>query len=93
MVVRQLVFERFLARMFHDPFAEPAMDGTDGDQPPSRVRDLVDLEALARSQDVDGSTVISAVEGEWTPRGPPGSPVLDGWAAGRRWVAADLIWR
>ncbi|MBD3778436.1 MAG: nucleotidyl transferase AbiEii/AbiGii toxin family protein [Micrococcales bacterium] len=114
--------------------ATQAMYGAGGDQPSSRVRDLVDLVVLARSQDVDGSALISAVEGEWVHRGLPGSPVfdppsdwerryppearrapatadmtafadavalvgtllapvLDGSAAGRRWIAADLIWR
>lgn len=114
--------------------ATQAMYGADGNLPSSRVRDLVDLVVLARSQDVDGSALISAVRGEWTHRSLPGTPVfappadwerryppeahkapvvadmtafpdavalvgaflapvVDGSAAGRRWIASDLTWR
>ena len=114
--------------------ATQAMYGADGNLPSSRVRDLVDLVVLARSQDVDGSALIAAVHGEWTHRSLPGTPVfappadwerryppearkapvvadmtafadavalvgaflapvLDGSAAGRRWLAGDLTWR
>ncbi|HEY0186596.1 MAG TPA: nucleotidyl transferase AbiEii/AbiGii toxin family protein [Cellulomonas sp.] len=114
--------------------ATQAMYGTDGERPSSRVRDLVDLVVLARSQDVDGSALITAVHSEWTHRSLPGAPVfappagwarryppearktpavadltvfadavalvggflapvLDGRAAGLRWVATELSWR
>lgn len=54
--------------------ATQASYGTHGDRPSSRVRDLVDLVVFARSQDVDGSALITAVRGEWTHRGLPGAP-------------------
>ena len=113
--------------------ATQASYGTYGDRPSSRVRDLVDLVVFARSQDVDGSGLITAVQGEWAHRGLPGEPVfappagwerqfpqlarkvpavgdvtsfadaltlvgallgpvLDGQAAGRRWVAREHSW-
>lgn len=56
--------------------ATQAMYGAAGDLPSSRVRDLVDLVVLARSQDVDGSALIAAVRGEWTHRGLPGDPAF-----------------
>ena len=56
--------------------ATQAMYGAAGDLPSSRVRDLVDLVVLARSQDVDGSALVAAVRGEWTNRGLPGDPVF-----------------
>lgn len=56
--------------------ATQAMYGADGNLPSSRVRDLVDLVVLARSQDVDGSALIAAVRGEWTHRSLPGTPVF-----------------
>lgn len=56
--------------------ATQAMYGTDGDRASSRVRDLVDLVVFARSQDVDGSALITAVRGEWVHRGLPGETVF-----------------
>lgn len=50
------------------------MYGAAGDLPSSRVRDLVDLVVLARSQDVDGSALIAAIRGEWMHRGLQGDP-------------------
>lgn len=114
--------------------ATQATYGASGARRSSRVRDLVDLVALARSQDVDGDALMAAVRGEWAHRGLPGTPLfdppvdwasryppearkapvvaeltrfedavalvgaflapaLDGTAAGRRWVAADLAWQ
>lgn len=51
--------------------------GADGLQPSSRVRDLVDLVVFARTQDVDGSSLTSAVHGEWAHRRLLGSPRFD----------------
>lgn len=114
--------------------ATQAVYGASGELRSSRVRDLVDLVVLARSQDVDGAALIAAVHGEWTHRGLTGAPAfdppadwerryppearrapivaeftrfedavalvgaflahaLDGTAAGRRWVAAELDWQ
>lgn len=56
--------------------ATQATYGADRDLPSSRVRDLVDLVVLARSQDVDGPALIGAVRGEWAHRGLPGAPVF-----------------
>lgn len=56
--------------------ATQAMYGAAGNLPSSRVRDLVDLIVLARSQNVDGSALITAVQGEWTHRKLPGDPVF-----------------
>ncbi|GEL45065.1 hypothetical protein CHO01_01810 [Cellulomonas hominis] len=56
--------------------ATQATYGVNGDIPSSRVRDLVDLVVLARSQDVAGSELITAVRGEWEHRGLPGAPVF-----------------
>ncbi|PFG34653.1 LOW QUALITY PROTEIN: nucleotidyltransferase AbiEii toxin of type IV toxin-antitoxin system [Sanguibacter antarcticus] len=50
--------------------------GAAGDQPSSRVRDLVDLVVLASAQDIDGSALIAAIRGEWMHRGLPGVPVF-----------------
>lgn len=54
--------------------AMQARYGAKGDRPSSRVRDLVDLVVLARSQDIDGTDLIAATRGEWTYRGLPGTP-------------------
>jgi len=48
--------------------------GTAGDQPSSRVRDLVDLVVFARTQRIDGIELIEAVNSEWAHRGLPGIP-------------------
>lgn len=56
--------------------ATQASYGTHGDRASSRVRDLVDLVVFARSQDVDGSALITAVRGEWVHRGLPREPVF-----------------
>ncbi|GEA87422.1 nucleotidyl transferase AbiEii/AbiGii toxin family protein [Cellulomonas cellasea] len=51
--------------------------GARGAASSSRPRDLVDLVVFARSQDVDGSALITAIHGEWTHRGLPGAPVFE----------------
>lgn len=48
--------------------------GTAGDQPSSRVRDLVDLVVFARTQRIDGTELAEAITAEWTHRGLPGAP-------------------
>lgn len=48
--------------------------GTAGDQPSSRVRDLVDLVVFARTQRIDGSELAEAIASEWAHRGLPGTP-------------------
>ena len=48
--------------------------GAAGDRPSSRVRDLVDLVVLARSQDVDGDSLIGAIRAEWVHRGLDDDP-------------------
>lgn len=48
--------------------------GTAGGQPSSRVRDLVDLVVFARTQRIDGSDLIEAINSEWTHRGLPSTP-------------------
>ncbi|MDX2377621.1 nucleotidyl transferase AbiEii/AbiGii toxin family protein [Microbacterium sp. LRZ72] len=50
--------------------------GTAGDQPSSRVRDLVDLVVFARTQSISGAELIEAINAEWTHRGLPGSPLF-----------------
>lgn len=57
--------------------ATQAVYGASGERRSSRVRDLVDLVVLARSQDVDGAALIAALRGEWTHRGLAGTPVFD----------------
>lgn len=54
--------------------ATQSMYGAAGDQPSSRVRDLVDLVVFARAQAVDGAELAEAVGAEWTHRGLPGVP-------------------
>jgi hypothetical protein len=54
--------------------ATQATYGTAGDRPSSRVRDLVDLVVLARSQDIDGTALIGAIRAEWVHRGLAGDP-------------------
>jgi len=56
--------------------ATQATYGDDGTRPSSRVRDLVDLVVLGRTQDVDGDALIVAIRAEWTHRSLPGQPVL-----------------
>lgn len=51
--------------------------GTAGDQPSSRVRDLVDLVVFARTQCVDGAELIEAITAEWTHRSLTGSPFFE----------------
>lgn len=48
--------------------------GTAGDQPSSRVRDLVDLVVFARTQYIDGSELAEAITAEWAHRGLRGTP-------------------
>lgn len=50
--------------------------GTGGDQPSSRVRDLVDLVVFARTQHIDGTELIEAITSEWTHRGLTSTPYL-----------------
>jgi hypothetical protein len=56
--------------------ATQATYGTAGDRPSSRVRDLVDLVVLARSQDIDGDSLIGAIRAEWVHRGLDDAPVF-----------------
>ena len=56
--------------------ATQARYGAAGDRPSSRVRDLVDIVVLARSQDVDGTALIGAIRAEWVHRGLQGDPVF-----------------
>ena len=51
--------------------------GTNGDQPSSRVRDLVDLVVFARTQQFDGARLTKAISSEWTHRGLTGHPCFD----------------
>ncbi|MFT3799404.1 nucleotidyl transferase AbiEii/AbiGii toxin family protein [Microbacterium sp.] len=48
--------------------------GTTNDQPSSRVRDLVDLVVFARTQRIDGTALIDAINLEWAHRALPGTP-------------------
>lgn len=57
--------------------ATQAAYGEDGTKRSSRVRDLVDLVVLARTQDIDGDELINAIHAEWTHRSLPGEPVFD----------------
>jgi hypothetical protein len=57
--------------------ATQAPYGSAGDQPSSRVQDLVDLVVFARTQDLEGTGLIAAIRGEWTHRGLDGPPVFD----------------
>lgn len=50
--------------------------GLDGNRPSSRVRDLVDLVVLARTQQIVGAELTEAIHGEWDYRGLPGTPHL-----------------
>jgi len=54
--------------------ATQATYGAAGDRPSSRVRDLVDLVVLARSQDIDGTALIRAIRADWVHRGLAGEP-------------------
>jgi len=54
--------------------ATQATYGTAGDRPSSRVRDLVDLVVFARSQDINGDSLIGAIRAEWVHRGLDGAP-------------------
>lgn len=56
--------------------ATQAMYGDDGTQPSSRVRDLVDLVVLRRTQDVLGDELLAAIRAEWAHRSLPGQPVF-----------------
>lgn len=47
--------------------------GTAGDQPSSRVRDLVDLVVFARTQRIGGTELIEAINSEWAHRKLPGT--------------------
>lgn len=51
--------------------------GTAGDQPSSRVRDLVDLVVFALTQPVDGRALSDAIAAEWSHRRLLGSPFFD----------------
>ena len=57
--------------------ATQAAYGEDGTKRSSRVRDLVDLVVLARTQDIDGDELIAAIHAEWTHRKLEGEPVFD----------------
>lgn len=63
--------------------------GTAGDQPSSRVRDLVDLVVFARTQRVDGAELIEAITAEWTHRGLHGSPFFEPPAHWKRLYPAE----
>ncbi|RLZ04093.1 histidinol-phosphate/aromatic aminotransferase and cobyric acid decarboxylase [Kocuria tytonicola] len=54
--------------------ATQTMYGTNGDQPSTRVRDLVDLVVFARTQHIDGTDLDRAIMAEWTHRSLPGQP-------------------
>jgi hypothetical protein len=54
--------------------ATQATYGAAGDRPSSRVRDLVDLVVFARSQDINGDSLIDAIRAEWVHRGLDGHP-------------------
>ncbi|BAJ73202.1 histidinol-phosphate/aromatic aminotransferase and cobyric acid decarboxylase [Microbacterium testaceum StLB037] len=58
--------------------------GTAGDQPSSRVRDLVDLVVFARTQRIDGTELADAIAAECAHRGLPGVPVFSPPEAWRR---------
>lgn len=63
--------------------ATQATYGAAGTLPSSRVRDLVDLVVFARTQDVDGDSLIVAIRAEWTHRSLPGEPLFappEGWS-------------
>jgi hypothetical protein len=57
--------------------ATQATYGDAGTQRSSRVRDLVDLVVLGRTQDVDGDGLIAAIRAEWAHRSLPDQPVFD----------------
>lgn len=48
-----------------------------GDQPSSRVRDLVDLVVFARTQIVAADDLLTAISAEWTHRGLPDAPFFN----------------
>lgn len=54
-----------------------ALYGTNNDEPSSRYRDLVDLVVFARTQDIDGAELATAIGGEWMHRKMPGPPTFD----------------
>lgn len=54
--------------------AVQARYGQAGDQPSSRVRDLVDLVVFALSVDVDGAALSTALHAEWAHRRLEGAP-------------------
>jgi hypothetical protein len=56
--------------------ATQATYGDGGTQPSSRVRDLVDLVVLGRTQDIDGDELVAAISAEWVHRSLPGRPVF-----------------
>ena len=56
--------------------ATQATYGDAGAQRSSRVRDLVDLVVLGRTQDVVGDDLITAIRAEWAHRSLPGQPVF-----------------
>lgn len=67
--------------------------GANLDKPSSRVRDLVDLVVLARTQHVDGAALWHAIRGEWTHRGLPGQPEFEPpaqWESGYPRIARDV---
>lgn len=63
--------------------------GTAGDQPSTRVRDLVDLVVFARTQRVDGDELTEAVAAEWMHRGLPGVPFFSPPETWRRLYASQ----
>ncbi|WP_237708749.1 nucleotidyl transferase AbiEii/AbiGii toxin family protein [Kocuria rhizophila] len=54
--------------------ATQSMYGSAGDQSSTRVRDLVDLVVLARTQHVNGIELSQAIAAEWEHRGLSGAP-------------------
>ena len=56
--------------------ATQATYGSDGTLPSSRVRDLVDLVVVGRTQDIDGDELIVAIRAEWAHRSLPGQPAF-----------------
>lgn len=48
-----------------------------GDQPSSRVRDLVDLVVFARTQEISADDLLTAISAEWRYRELPGNPFFN----------------
>ena len=54
--------------------ATQSLYGASGEEPSSRVRDLVDLVIFADTQALDGRELQTAIAAEWLHRGLPGQP-------------------